>query len=173
MITGIGIVLILLAGIGMGVFRARELWARPRQICALIQALSALKTQIVYAETPLADGFRVCTNGCSELVVTEMFSILSERLRGDRRCSVSVAIMEMRRQMHGDTALGRAEWNVLTFLGEQLGRTDRRETEKQIGLAVEQLKQIEDTAITEAKKKGKMAIYIGICGALIVILVCV
>ncbi|MBQ5859818.1 MAG: hypothetical protein IIW62_02750, partial [Selenomonadales bacterium] len=48
MISGLGIVLILSAGVGMGVFRARELWARPRQIRALIQALSALETQILY-----------------------------------------------------------------------------------------------------------------------------
>lgn len=173
MITGVGVVLILSAGIGMGIFRARELWARPGQIRALIQALSALETQIVYTETPLAEGFRDCVNGCSEDTVTKMFLCLSERLKGDRRCSVSEAVIEMREKMSDDFSFGQAEWNVLIFLGEQLGRTDCREAEKQLRLSVEQLKQIEIAAITDARKKGKMAIYIGVCGALMVILVCI
>ena len=173
MISGIGVILVLSAGIGMGIFRARELWARPRQIRALIQALSALETQIVYGEIFLADGFRDCVNGCSEDSITKMFLHLSERLKKDRRCCISEAVVEMRRKMSSDASLGQAEWNMLMFLGEQLGRTGCRETEKQIRLAVEQLKRIEDTAITDAKKKGKLAIYIGACGALMVILVCV
>ncbi len=173
MIMSIGVVLILSAGIGMGVFRARELWARPRETRALIQALSALETHIVYGETPLADGFRECVNGCGEDTVTKMFLYLSERLKGDRRCSVSNAVDEMRRKMGSDFSFGQAEWNVLTFLGEQLGKTDCHEAEKQLRLSVEQLKQIEAVAITDAEKKGKMAIYIGICSALMMILVCV
>lgn len=173
MITGIGVVLILSAGIGMGIFRARELWARPREIRALIQALSALKTHIVYGETPLADGFCDCVNGCSEDKITKMFLYLSERLKGDRRCGVSEAIARMRRNMRDDLSFGQAEWNVLVFLGEQLGKTDCHEAEKQLGLSVEQLKQIEAVAITDAEKKGKLAIYIGVCGALMMILVCV
>ncbi len=173
MISGIGVVLVLLAGIGMGIFRARELWARPREIRALIQALSVLETQIVYGEMLLADGFRDCVNGCSENSVTKMFLYLSERLKKDRRCHIPEAVSEMRRKMSGDVSIGQAEWNVLIFLGEQLGRTGCRETEKQIKLAVEQLKRIEDAAITDAKKKGKLAIYIGVCSALMVILVCV
>ena len=173
MISIIGVVLILSAGIGMGIFRARELWARPRQIRALIQALSALRTQIVYGEILLADGFRDCVNGCREEGITKMFLYLSERLNEDRRCRISEAVATMQRRMKEDVSFGQAEWNVLIFLGEQLGRTDSHETEKQIDLAVERLKQIEDTAITDAKKKGKMAIYIGVCGALMMILVCV
>ena len=173
MISIIGVVLILSAGIGMGIFRARELWARPRQIRALIQALSALRTQIVYGEMLLADGFRDCVNGCREDGVAKMFLYLSERLNNDRRCRISEAVATMQKRMKDDVTFGQAEWNVLIFLGEQLGRTDSHETEKQIDLAVERLKQIEATAITDAKKKGKMAIYIGICGALMMILICV
>ena len=173
MMSCIGAVLILSAGIGMGIFRARELWARPRQIRALIQALSALETHIVYAETPLADGFRDCVNGCGEAAVRMIFLRLSERLKKNMRCNVSDAINEMRRGAEKELTLRQAEWNVLTFLGEQLGKTDCRETEKQIRLAVEQLKQAEDIAITDAKKKARSAIYISVCGALMMILVCV
>jgi stage III sporulation protein AB len=79
----------------------------------------------------------------------------------------------MQRRMKSDVSFGQAEWNVLMFLGEQLGRTDCNETEKQLRLAVEQLKRIEDTAITDAKRKGKMSIYIGVCGALMMILMCI
>ena len=173
MISGIGIVLILSAGVGMGLFRAKELWARPRQIRALIQALSALETQILYGEMLLADGFRDCVNGCGEDTVKKMFLYLSERLKEDRRCRISEAVTAMQRRMERDVSFGQAEWNVLIFLGEQLGKTDCRETEKQFRLAVERLKQIEDTAMTDAKKRGKMMIYIGVCGALMMILVCV
>lgn len=173
MISSLGVVLILSAGVGMGVFRARELWARPRQIRALIQALSALETQILYGEMFLADGFRDCVNGCGEDAVKKMFLYLSERLTGDRRCRISEAVTAMQRRMKSDVSFGQAEWNVLIFLGEQLGRTDCNETEKQLRLAVEQLKRIEDTAITDAKRKGKMSIYIGVCGALMMILMCI
>lgn len=173
MMQGLGILLVLAAGIGIGIFRARELRERPKQIRAVIQALSALEAQIVYAELPLADGFRDCTAICREERVKRMFVLLAQRLSADKRCSSGEAFREIRSQVCEEMSLGQAEWNSLSFLCDNLGRTDCRETEKQIALSIEQLKALESSAIAAAEKKGKAAVYLGICGALFVVLVCI
>ena len=173
MLQGIGSMLILAAGIGIGIFRARELHARPRQIYTLIQALSALEAQIVYAEVPLSNGFRRCEAGCGDDEIGRLFFLLLQRLSEDRRCSAGEALAEVRRQTERDLALGQAEWSVLTFLCDNLGRADRREAEKQIQLSLRQLKTIAQSAAEEADKKGKAAVYLGVCGALMAVVVCI
>ena len=173
MLQVVGIAMFMAAGIGMGVIRAGELYARPRQIRAVIRALSALEAQIVYARTPLAEGFRRCIAGCSEDTVKRLFLLLADRLSADRRCDAAEACEAVRTQMSKCLSAGGAEWNVLLFLCDNLGRTDCREAEKQIRLALEQLKLIEQNADREAKEKGKAVIYLSVCGALMAVVICI
>lgn len=68
--------------------------------------------------------------------------------------------------------LGRAEWNILLFLGENLGQCDTEKMAKQIELAIEHLTVRERVARERAEQKEKLVLYLGIGGALMLILVC-
>lgn len=173
MVQTMGTAMVLAAGVGIGIVRARELYARPRHIRALIQALSALEAQIVYAQIPLADGLRQCTAGCGEEEIGRLFRLIADRLSLDKRCCPADVIGEVQVELRKETSLGQAEWSVLTFLCDNLGRTDCRETEKQLRLAIEQLKTIGQGADKDAQQKGRAAVYLGICGALMAVVVCI
>lgn len=168
----IGVVLILCAGIAIGVRQAQRVKNRPRQIRAVIQVLSSVEAQVVYAQEILAEAFLRGATSASETMIQRFFRQIADELAGDRHCLVTTAFQRVREKAEPSLAIGTEEWGILEFLSENLGKCDADEMAKQIALATEHLKVREQITRREAEQKEKLWIYLGICGALLIVLVC-
>lgn len=168
-----GCLLILCAGTLIGARRFERLRARPRQIRGFIQCLASLEAQIVYAQVLLGEAFEQAALSSDEPIVRRFFEKMAEALSADRRCEVQEAFRRSKESVSEKMAITEAEWNILGFLSENLGKSDATEMAKQIALALEHLKVREVIAGDEAAQKGKLSIYMGICGALLIIVICI
>lgn len=169
----IGILLILGAGGAIGLCRAYRLRSRPRQIRAVIQGLACLQAQIVYAQVRLDEAFRQAAPSTNEEAVKKLFQQVADELSADRRCEVGRAVVRVKKRLIRSLAIGEEEWNIISFLAENLGKSDTEEMKKQIELALKHLIVREHIAEERARQKEKLSVYLGFGGAILIILVCV
>lgn len=168
-----GILLVLGAGGAIGIRQSYRMRAKVREIRSVIQVLTSLESQIVYAQVVLGDAFLQGAVSANETCIKRFFCCIGDELSANRRCAVTEAFAQARKELGGRMAIGAEEWSVLTFLSENLGRSDTDEMKKQIALAIEHLKLRERIAMEQVSRKEKLAIYLGICGALFIVLICV
>lgn len=168
-----GILLVLGAGGAMGIMQSYRMRTKVREIRSVIQVLSSMESQIVYAQVLLGEAFSQGAVSANEMSVKRFFCCIGGELSANRRCAVTEAFAKARREHGGRMAIGVEEWNVLAFLSENLGKSNIAEMKKQMALAIEHLKSRECIALEQASRKEKLAIYLGICGALFIVLICV
>lgn len=162
--------LILLAGIGIGLLKAKSFDNRVYHLQELITALKVLESEMKYRLDPLPDLFlRVSKikNGMSGVMLETAGRLLQNQAGRDLpscwREAVETAYME--------SALNKDDKRIISDLGIELGKTDM---ESQSGMFLRTFSLLESQvqeAIEEKRTKGKMYKSLGSAiGILIVIL---
>lgn len=169
MLKLLGALLLIGAGTGFGLLKARRLADRPAQIRRLVRMLNQLETEIAFGYTPLPEALaRIGRHGADPLAA--LFREAAGRLKEGER-AVADAWGQAVENAWGRTAMKRGEKEVLLTLGHTLGATDRDDQARHLRLAVKQLETLEPDAAEEQRKYEKMWKSLGILGgALIAVL---
>jgi stage III sporulation protein AB len=142
----------------LGLWKAREIRQRPKEIRALINALTLLDTEIYWGVTPLPEAFKVLKER-TEPPWRDFFAKAEEKLRKGENASLTweTTIGEQRK----NTSLADEDWKIIREIGKGLGRSDRTEQHKQLELAQKHLSLIDQQVSQQADKKAKMWSYLG------------
>lgn len=166
----LGAGLTLAACTGIGFTLAREYTERPRQLRAIESALQMLETEIVYGATPLTEALDHIAAGCDP-GVTVLFQQTAKELRQAGGCTAGEAWRQALDAFYQASAVKTADIAVLKRLGASLGLSDRRDQEKHLKLAREQLRQEIRLAEELALKNSRLYRYLGVLGGLALVLV--
>lgn len=165
----LGAVLILVATSWAGLEAARHFTERTRQLRQLKVALQSLEAEIMYGHMPLADAAK---NIASQLdkPLNWFFEEFATKLRKAEE-SVKDAWNSSLDEIWKNTALKKAELEILKQFGETLGQHDRSTQQKHIILALTHLEREELDARDRQAKYEKMVKSLGLLtGLLLVIL---
>lgn len=164
-----GSLMIVSAGTCIGFNLAARYVERPRQIRQLISCLLALKSHINYSAMPLPEALFQCTGGITG-PVADLFHTMSELLKKNGWLTPQAAMNQALVDV-GQLVLRRQEREVLAVFSANLGGMNREEQHKSLDLVHEQLSRIQYEAEKLCEQNVKMYRYLGICGALAVIIV--
>ncbi len=167
----IGSLMVITATACIGFNLAAQYIERPKQIRQLISCLSALKSHINYAATPLPEALHICTNGITG-PVADLFHIMSELLTANGWMTPRAAMEQSFNEVN-NLVLKKSEQEILAVFSANLGGMNREEQQKSLNLAHEQLSRIQYEAEKLCEQNVKMYRYLGICGGLIVVIVLV
>lgn len=170
MLKIIGASLALAASTGIGFTMARDYTERPRQLRAIESALQMLETEIVYGATPLTEALDHIAAGCDP-GVNVLFRQTASELRQAGGCTAGEAWRQALAALYQASAVKDTDIAVLKRLGASLGLSDRRDQEKHLKLAREQLKREIRLAEELAEKNGRLCKYLGVLGGLALVLV--
>lgn len=149
----------LVIGFGcLGLWKAREIRKRPKEIRAMINALALLDTEIYWGVTPLPEAFRSLKER-TDSPWREFFAMAEEKLRKGE--TASLAWETTSGQQRRNTSLTDEDWKIIREIGKGLGRSDRNEQHKQLELALRHLSLIEQQIGQQADQKAKMWSYLG------------
>lgn len=165
----VGSGLIIAAGTAIGFSLAGRYSERPRQLRQLIGGLAALSSYIGYGSLPLAAALTRAAAGLDG-PVGDLFHQTAAIIADRGWLSPRAAFEEAMAAAGSRLAWYRAEGEVLLQLAANLGSTSREEQQKQLAIAVEELRQIELEALRLRDANVKMYRYLGICGALAVVI---
>jgi stage III sporulation protein AB len=168
----VGCGFIIAAGTAIGFSLASRYSERPRQVRQLIGGLTALSSYIGYGALPLADALTRAATGLDG-AVGDLFRRTAATVAGRGWLSPRTAFEEALAGDGTKLAFYRAECEVLLQLASNLGSTSREEQQKQLAMAVSELRQIELEALRLRDANVKMYRYLGICGALAVVILLV
>lgn len=161
--------LIIAAGTAIGFSLASRYSERPRQVRQLIGALTALSAYVGYGSLPLAEALTRAADGLDG-PVGELFRQAARIIAGRGWLTPRSAIEEALAEVGPRLAWYRAESEVLLQLAASLGSMSREEQQKQLAMTVEELRQIELEALRLRDANVKMYRYLGVCGALAVVI---
>lgn len=171
MLKTLGALLVLAAGMLLGLYQSQTLSRRPKQIRQLSLALQRLETEIGYGSTPLPDALKACVGSLSPPLAA-IFTDAAERMAepGTGRTAAeswSRAVREGFRR----TSMKEPEREALLQLGATLGISDTQDQLKHLRLAVSHLSTEERNASDEEKRYGKMWKSLGVLGAALVVVI--
>lgn len=158
----------VIIGLGcLGLFKAMQIRQRPREIRAMINALTLLDTEIYWGVNPLPEAFRILKER-TEHPWKEFFGQLEAGIRQGANASLAweKAIQEQRHK----SSLGNEDWKVIREIGKGLGRSDRNEQHKQLELAQKHLAALDEKVRQDAENKAKMWSYLGFLGGIAVVI---
>lgn len=167
-ILGAGLVLAACTGIGFTL--AREYTERPRQLRSLESALQMLETEIVYGATPLTEALEHIAAGCDP-GIKNLFRQTAIELCQAKGCTAGEAWQQALADFYQASAVESTDINVLKRLGASLGLSDRRDQEKHLKLAREQLRHEIRSAEEISLKNSRLCRYLGVLGGLALVLV--
>lgn len=168
----VGSGLIIAAGTAIGFSLAGRYSERPRQLRQLVGCLTALSSYIGYGSLPLAEALTRAAAGLDG-PVGDLFRRTAEGIAARGWLSPRAAFEEALAAAGPKLAWYRAEGEVLLQLASSLGATSREEQQKQLAVSVGELRQIELEAVRLRDANVKMYRYLGICGALAVVILLV
>jgi stage III sporulation protein AB len=142
---------------------------RPGQLRMMQSALRLLETEIAYGATPLPEALEKIGRACDPPVST-FFTEVRRTLSRATGCTAAEAWEAGLQELRAESAFKPDELAVLRSFGLGLGSSDRHEQQKNIRLAMEQLKIEEEKAESE-RKQEQMWRYLGFLVGLVVILV--
>lgn len=167
-IFGAGLAVSACTGIGFAI--AGDYTERPRQLRAVESALQMLETEIVYGATPLREALELLAVRC-EPGIAVLFRHTAAELQQGSGCTAGEAWQKALAVLYQTSSLKSADIIVLKRLGVSLGMSDRRDQEKHLKLAREQLQQEIRLAEELALKNGRLCRYLGVLGGLALVLV--
>jgi stage III sporulation protein AB len=171
MLNSIGMICILLACSLFGYVKAQHYARRPDQIRLLIVALQRLESEIVYAQTPIAEVFMHMSKQMPVLF-SEMFRSMADRLNDNQGLSLGEIWADALQQYWPHSSMKKQEFEIASQLGHVLGTSDFRDQIKHLRLAMSQLQAVEVESKQEQQKYESMWRSLGLLiGALIVILI--
>ncbi|HEY8449944.1 MAG TPA: stage III sporulation protein AB [Bacillota bacterium] len=168
-LRGLGVVLLLIAGAGIGFVLADRYRRRPRELTALRTGLQVLITEIDVGLTPLPQALEraaAATGG----QVAALFAAAAALLRAGGGMTGGEAWARALATVAGELALEPAELDILRDLGACLGRSSREDQRRHLELAAARLAAAEQAALASWRDQHRLALYLGVIGAGIVVL---
>jgi stage III sporulation protein AB len=152
-----------------GFLVARQLRQRPLDLAAVSAALEVLRTEIVYARTPLPDALRRASTGAGGSAAALMREVAAQLDGGSGRgvgdlWEAALGVVD------AASAWTQADLAALARLGHALGRSDAEDQTRHIALCVERLRQLEDEAKAAAERQGRMWRYLGVLSGVALVL---
>lgn len=167
----IGALFILATTSLLGFEYARRLQERTKQLRLLRTALISLEAEIMFGHAPLHEASRriarQIANPIGELFDTFADHLIQRDIRAKEAWEFSL------QEIWKKTALKKAELDILLQFGENLGRHDLEQQQKQIRLALTHLEREEKEAEEIQKSYGRMYRSLGILAGLLLTLLLV
>lgn len=169
MLKFVGILLIILASVGIAYSRSRELVAREKNLEDFLQVILCLKGEIRCGNSSLPDAFRDTARRCTS-IYQEFLTKTAENMEKNMQKNVAQLIHESARKYLCQEALSREELEKISSLGEKLGYLDREMQIRQLELYEQDFQQM----IGKLKETipGKLKIYrsLGIMGGMMLVI---
>jgi len=167
---GLGAALVLGAAGMIGAVVARAYQDRPRVLRALQSALTMLRTEIVYAGTPLPEALAQVARR-TPAPADSFFAAVANALNSRPGLTAAEAWQEALANSPA-WPLTADDEAVLLDLGGCLGRSDVADQEKHLGLALVQLARLQAEAEAERDVQVRLWRWLGVCagGCLVLLL---
>jgi stage III sporulation protein AB len=167
-LAGAGLIVLASSYAGMQV--AAGYRRRPRQLRDLQTGLAVLQTEIEYGATPLPEALRAAAGAAGSGVgpilarTAQLLSIGHGTIPGE-------ALRQAVREVGPETALGRADLEILLALAPALGASGRHDQVRHLQLARERLAGEEARAAEERDRYERVARYAGVLSGLALALI--
>lgn len=168
MIRMIGALLILFASTASGMLIARRYRNRPREIRQWRSALQSIEAEIAYGRVPIEE-MAGHLSGQLPHPLASFFERLQKKMKTYDR-PLQEAWAETIEQFWPETALKKAEKEVLLQFGSTLGTQDAENQKKHIQLALAHLEREESEARTAQAANEKMMRSLGFLAGLLLVL---
>lgn len=161
--------LILYASTMVGFTISRNYSERPRQLQNLLTGVQMLLTEIVYAATPLSTALWHISRAL-ESPIANFFSKTAQGI--EEHMSSKRAWDDAMDALNHQSALLAPDLDVMKYLGDVLGTSDREDQQRHLLVAARRLEGLYQTAQEEARRNETMWKYLGIlCGVVVVIII--
>lgn len=164
----VAMVVIISATTLVGIGRAKRYRERPRQIRQLIFALQIHRSEIGYGTTLLPDIWLKLGRRLA-YPINQLYGQAYEIYHA-QQCDTLTAMTKSIDLVTSKLCLEQDETEVITFLGKQLGRSDRVEQEKYLALAMTELTRLETHASEEAVKYVRLWNALGFLSGLMIVI---
>ena len=168
MMKFIGAICILLTTTWIGFEASRKYSERSSQLRLLKSALQSLEAEIMFGHTPLHEASRRIAKQIRK-PLSLLFSTFAEKLV-QRDTTVKDAWTESLQEIWKYTALKETEFEIMSQVGETLGKHDQFQQQKQILLAITHLEREEIEAREKQLTVGKMMKSLGFLSGLFIII---
>lgn len=142
---------------------------RPRQIRYLQSGIQLLETEIVYGATPLDAALKTIA-GRIPAPVGQIFLEASRNIAGNDGKSTNECWQLAVEKVWPKTALRVSEKDIVSQLGQALGRSDRHDQQKHLRLAINHLNSEGQEAKEEQARYEKMCKSLGVLGGMLITL---
>lgn len=155
---------------GWGYLLARQVQRHPRDLAATQGALEALRTEIVYAATPLPQALRRVGTARGGPAAA-LCQTAADHLERGSGVSAAEAWAEALRVADAQGAWDAGDVAALGQLGQALGASGREDQARHIAACLARLRQAEAAARVGAEARARMWLYLGVlAGAALVLL---
>ena len=168
MVKWFGALCIFLSSGWLGMEISRKMAERTRQLRLFIAALESLEAEILFGHFHLQAASQRIAKQIEKPIGT-FFELFANKLAKDD-VTAKEAWKESLEEHWNQTALSKAEWEILLQFGETLGRHDINQQQKQIRLAIHHLGREEKESYRRQSTYGKIANNIGFLSGLLLIL---
>ena len=165
-----GIVLVMTGFGSWGLNQARRVRSRVDQLISLRLALNFLLKEITYIHTPLPQALKR-TAQFSAYPVSILFKEAAGWLEEKQGNTASEAWQKGMQKLSFYSELSKADLELLSTLGHQIGMSDAKEQERVFLLVQEELRIFEEEAVKASESGQKLWSYTGfVLGAVVVLL---
>jgi stage III sporulation protein AB len=165
-----GSLFVLISGTFIGFKIASHFSERPSQIRQILSCLTSLKSYVNYVSMPLSEALLSCTKGVDG-PIKNLFHKMAHLLEENGCFTPQEAIQYALKDCENELSLEKAEIELLHALGSNLGFINSDEQERYISMIQVQLKEIEREAVHYRDQNVKMYRYLGICSALVIVII--
>jgi len=139
---------------------------RPRQLRDLLTGLEMLRTEIVYAATPLAAAL---TSLRLRHPIGKFFLCAGEGI--DALATARSAWVTALDALSRDAALLEGDLAALRYLGDVLGTSNREDQERHLLVAIRRIEALQREAEEEAKRSARLWKYLGVLSGITVVII--
>ncbi|MCX7710352.1 MAG: stage III sporulation protein SpoIIIAB [Clostridia bacterium] len=166
----VGSLMVICASSLMGYVFARDCARRPNELRTLQGLLQMFETEISYMSNIITEAFHNISNTSSSKV-SVFFSATVKNLMGNPAMNACEAWEKSVNENIKMTALNNEDKNILMSFGKMLGNSDLEGQQKNIRLAISQLKLQEQKAEENRKRNESMFKSLGVLGGIAIVII--
>lgn len=160
-----GAVLIILASVGLGYSRSRELTRRERNLEEFLQVILCLKGEIRCGNSSLPDALKDTAHRCPKTYETFLNAVAS-CMESSKEESLGTIFRKCAREHLEELALDKEEKRKIGLLGERLGYLDREMQIRQLELYEADFQYLLQGLKRDESEKKKLYRSLGIMGGI-------
>lgn len=160
-----GILMILIAGTGMGAAKSMELTVREQNLKKFLWLTSCLKGAVRCGNTCFPEAF-LEISGKFDGMYREFLRNLADRLKSQEGQTIGKIFRDCAKKKLRDAGFSAEEMELIASLGERLGYLDREMQLRQLELFEEELCKRLDFLAGELPQKKKLCQSLGILGGI-------